>query len=96
MKSLKKNLPKQQVRSVARRIVSVVDVVIVFGIGVGIAVGLFMFGRNVIQVKDELLFAYQNPDMVKMIREVYSRDHQQADTDIKTLLTTGNVLALPQ
>ena len=45
--------------------------------------------KSILQVKDELFFAYQHPQLVKPVRELYTLSHQKADEDLKQILTGG-------
>lgn len=45
--------------------------------------------KSILQVKDELFFAYQHPQMVKPMRELYTLSHQKADEDLKQILNGG-------
>lgn len=45
--------------------------------------------KSVLQVKDELFFAYQHPQLVKPMRELYTLSHQKADDDLKQILNGG-------
>ena len=45
--------------------------------------------KSVVQVKDELIFAYQHPQLVKPMRELYTLSHQKADEDLKQILNGG-------
>jgi len=45
--------------------------------------------KSVAQVKDELIFTYQHPQLVKPMRELYTLSHQKADDDLKQILNGG-------
>lgn len=50
---------------------------------------VYTVGRDVANKRQELWFAYTHQDMVKPIRELYEKSHQQADSDLKQVLTGG-------
>ena len=50
---------------------------------------VYQVGRDVVMKRQEILFAIQHQDMVKPIRELYEKSHQQADGDLKQILTGG-------
>lgn len=45
--------------------------------------------QSVIKAKDELFFAFQHPQLVKPVRELYTLSHQKADEDLKQILNGG-------
>ncbi len=50
---------------------------------------IFILGENVVKTRGELLFAISHPDMVKPIRVLYEKSHEQADVDLRQILTGG-------
>ena len=50
---------------------------------------MFFSIKELVQAKDEILFAVQHPQLVKPIRELYTLSHQKADEDLKQILTGG-------
>jgi hypothetical protein len=49
----------------------------------------YTFGRDIVNKRQELWFAYTHTSMVKPIRELYEKSHEQADSDLKQILTGG-------
>lgn len=45
--------------------------------------------KSVLQVREELFFAYQHPQLVKPMRELYTLSHQKTDEDLRQILNGG-------
>ena len=66
-----------------------IKILLVLGVIGFLGFKLVIFSRDVISKRQEILFAISHPDMIKPIRELYEKGHQQVDSDLKQILIGG-------